>query len=183
MTIICHPENDPNIRYVLGKKGINNLLVICLNPSTATGVKHDGTTDNVEKIAAVNGYDGWVLFNLSPQRTPFPHLLDILPNEEYLSKNRDKLEAFILDPDWAIKNVWLAWGNNIMSKTYLKEQAHLILCSLRNHSLVFWHIKYTQKGHPYHPSKQSINRFIGPVKDIVLQEFDVVYYTKHLLIL
>ncbi len=178
--MICHPENDSNIRYILGRKGASNLLVICLNPSTATGLKHDGTTDNIDKIAALNGYDGWVLFNLSPQRTPYPHLLDVTPNKISLIENRKALNDVISNLSWEIKNVWFAWGNNISGKTYLREQALLMFDDLQKYKFDYWHIKNTQKGHPYHPSKQSINRFIGPVKDIVLQKFDITSYTKQL---
>lgn len=47
---ISLPENNPNFRYYLGKKGKNNLLVVALNPSTANVHKHDGTSDNIEKL-------------------------------------------------------------------------------------------------------------------------------------
>jgi hypothetical protein len=33
--LMCASDNDTNERFVLAKKGTNNLLVICLNPSTA----------------------------------------------------------------------------------------------------------------------------------------------------
>lgn len=178
--MICIPENNPTLRFILGRKGTNNLLVVCLNPSTATGDKHDGTTDNIDKIAKVNGYDGWVLFNLSPQRTPHPHLLDTVADELSLSKNREALNEVVQDIDWGIKNVWFAWGNNISGKTYLKEQASLILANLGKFNLNYWHIKNTRKGHPFHPSKQSVNRFIGPVEDIILKKFDLSSYSKEL---
>ena len=32
--LICHPENHPDLRYLLAKKGKNNLLVVGLNPAT-----------------------------------------------------------------------------------------------------------------------------------------------------
>jgi hypothetical protein len=172
--MICLPENDLRIRFVLGEKGKNTILVICLNPSTANSQKHDGTTDNIEKIALVNGYDGWVLFNLSPERTPHPKDLAMRPNKKELDQNRDTLEALVLNKEWGIKNVWLAWGNEILKRDYLKEQAGLILDRLAKHQLAYWHIKKTMKGHPFHPSKQSINRYIGPVGDIVLQPFNPV---------
>jgi hypothetical protein len=55
-----------------------------------------------------------------------------------------------------------------------------MLDRLVKHELNYLHIKTTQKGNPFHPSKQSINRFIGPVNEIVLQPFDVVACIKSL---
>ncbi|WP_417371482.1 DUF1643 domain-containing protein [Gelidibacter japonicus] len=178
--IICIPENDPKIRYILGRKGFNNLLVIALNPSTATAVKHDGTTDNIDKIAAVNGYDGWVLFNLSPQRTQYPHLLDVEPNDTCFAENRNLMEAVVMNEEWGISNIWLAWGNNIIERNYLKEQAYSMLDRLQKYDLKYWHIKNTLKGHPYHPAKQPINRYIGPVATIRLLPLEIKAYFRSL---
>lgn len=179
---ICIPENDENLRYVLGQLGKNNLLVICLNPSTATAEKHDGTTDNIEKIARVNGFDGWILFNLSPQRTPHPHKLDKDDNSPFFKKNLKYLEEYVNNPSMAIQNVWLAWGNNIHSAgfPYLKTQAIKMLKLLETAKLNYWCIKETSKKHPFHPSKQAVNSYVGKVETIKLLYFDKDAYLQSL---
>ena len=47
--------DDEKVRYVLGQLGQNNLLVIGVNPSTATPGKPDKTIKKVMKITADNG--------------------------------------------------------------------------------------------------------------------------------
>lgn len=179
---ICIPQNDENLRYVLGQHGKNNLLVICLNPSSATAEKHDGTTDNIEKIAHVNGYDGWILFNLSPQRTPHPHKLDKDDTSPFFEENLKHLREYVNNPAFGIQNVWLAWGNNIHSTQfpYLKTQAIKMLEHLSTTNLNYWCIKETTKKHPFHPSKQAVNSYVGKVETIKFTEFNVDEYLKRL---
>ncbi|MEH6745787.1 MAG: DUF1643 domain-containing protein [Maribacter arcticus] len=174
--LISHPENDPSYRYVLGNKGDNNILVIALNPSSANVNKHDGTSDNIEKIAKLNGYDGWALFNLSPERTPYPYMLSKKPNDKLFKENRKLLLELIKDENWKINDVWLAWGNNIGQFSYLKEQAIMIFNDLKDYSLNYHCIKITSKGHPYHPAKQSVNRYMGPLEKIKFIPFGIEFY-------
>ncbi|WOD44185.1 DUF1643 domain-containing protein [Hwangdonia lutea] len=176
------PEKDQDVRYLLGRKGLNNLLVICLNPSTADASKHDGTTSNVEKIATVNGFDGWVLLNITPQRTPYPCNLSIEEDKSLLTKNIDMLESIMLSNEFNFKSVLLAWGNNINSiqHPYLKKYAAIMLDLLKKYDLDYWCIKLTQENHPFHPAQQSINRYVGPVENIKLQTIDTNNYLKML---
>jgi hypothetical protein len=177
---ICFPENDSDVRYLLGKKGEKNILVLALNPSTATALKHDGTSDNIDKIALVNGYDGWILFNLSPQRSPKPASLSASQEPISTAKNRALIKEWLLKEEWAIENVWLAWGDNITQRPYLISEACFLLNSFQNCRLKFWHIQITKKGHPYHPAKQALNRYIGPVENITLKSMKITVYLRSL---
>lgn len=176
------PEIDPDKRFVLGKKGTKNLMVICLNPSTADAYKHDGTSNNLEKIAEANGYDGWALFNVSPERTAHPSELSPRENKDLLTKNSDLIEGFVLINEFKIEDVLVAWGNNIVSYLYpyLPKYAVFILERLQKYELNYLCIKLTDKGHPFHPVAQGINRYIGPVEEIVLQPFNTASYIKML---
>lgn len=174
---ICVPDSDPEKRFILAKKGINNLLAICLNPSTANEFEHDGTSRNIEKIAKINGFDGWVLFNLSPERTPKPELLKVKENK-LLDRNIQELTNLLDKNEFQIKDVLLAWGNNvgIGQFAYLKKSALRMFQVFNDMQLNYWCIKLTNKKHPFHPSLRSINRYIGKVEEIRLIPFEVEKY-------
>ena len=62
-------EDNNKVRYVLGYSGINPLICIGINPSTATPDKLDNTLRSVERIALNNGYDSFMMFNVYPIRS------------------------------------------------------------------------------------------------------------------
>ena len=59
--IICNPPDDINNRFLLGKKGSNEMLAIGLNPSSANEDNLDPTSRNIQAIAQYNGCDVWWL--------------------------------------------------------------------------------------------------------------------------
>lgn len=178
--LICIPEKGDH-RFMLGKKGVNNLLVIALNPNTASGNQHDSTTRNIEKIAKNNGFDGWVLFNLSPVREPKPHNLlddtDLRLQEENLSLFKELID----NNAWQIKNVWLAWGNGVILKNYLREMATEMLLYLRKKSVNYYCIKRTKQHHPYHSAQRVLNSFFKKDQKILLQDFPAQAYREFIL--
>src|SRR5690606_17601605 len=67
-------KNDENtLRYVLGEKGNKTIACIGVNPSTATPEKLDPTLKKVKTVAKHNGFDGWIMYNLYPQRATNPN--------------------------------------------------------------------------------------------------------------
>ena len=70
---ISYYIGDDEVRYVLGQPGNNNLLVIGVNPSTATPEEPDQTIKKVMEISKANGYGGWIMVNLYPQRSTNPN--------------------------------------------------------------------------------------------------------------
>ncbi len=113
------------VRYVLGKKTSNTIACIGINPSTASPNDLDNTLKSVKRIAAFNGYDGWVMYNLYPQRSTDPSLLDKEVNHHLRLKNSYAIKQSILE--LKIDTIWLAFGNLIESRTYLS------LCMLSIH--------------------------------------------------
>ena len=85
--IICSPINDRRKRFLYGRKGNSELLVIGLNPSTANESSMDPTSKNIESIASQNGFDGWWIINLYPGRYSKPKYLPKKPNKIYLKEN------------------------------------------------------------------------------------------------
>lgn len=137
-------------RYVLGIDGSNPLICIGVNPSTASPVKLDPTVRSVARRAVANGYDGWIMFNLSPQRATNPDDMDKTAENLPLDINLDWFES-ILDKH-PNSTVWLAWGNLIEKRKYLKECADkfLAIANKYNATLVVCG-PMSKNGNPHHP--------------------------------
>lgn len=79
-------KGDADNRFLLGQEGSNMLLVVGLNPSIADDNVADRTMVRVEKIAKFNNFDGFLMVNLYPQRTPIPDELDTEKNNQIFEK-------------------------------------------------------------------------------------------------
>ncbi len=67
-------KGDANtVRYLLKKEGKRILYVIGINPSTANQEKPDRTIRRVMGFAEDNGFDGFAMINLYPQRSTLPY--------------------------------------------------------------------------------------------------------------
>lgn len=119
--IFCFPKENDDKRFIIGKTGKRNLLCIGVNPNTANSDSLDQTSQNVERIAQNNGFDGWILINLYPKRTKKVSLLDIYADDELLWENINTIRTFLTTTKLDLKTVWLAWGNDIEQRDYLKE--------------------------------------------------------------
>ena len=122
---ICLPENDPDLRYLLAKKGKNNLLVVGLNPSTADAENLDPTSKNIDQVAEQNGYDGWLLVNLYPKRKSNPADLPLQEEKETFWYNLHLIKHLLDKDQFKIKDAWLAWGDGVdtLNRPYLKQAA------------------------------------------------------------
>ena len=58
------PDFYTEYRYILGTRGADPLICIGVNPSTAEPGNLDNTLKSVERIAAGNGYDSFIMFNV-----------------------------------------------------------------------------------------------------------------------
>ena len=58
------PHTYQNYRYVLGRVGKHPLVCIGINPSTAQPGALDPTLKSVERLAAANGFDSWIMFTV-----------------------------------------------------------------------------------------------------------------------
>ena len=70
------PDHYAEYRYLLGTRGENPLICIGINPSTAAPGDLDNTLKSVERIAAGNGYDSFLMFNVYAQRATRPEDMD-----------------------------------------------------------------------------------------------------------
>jgi hypothetical protein len=178
--IFSVPKKDEEKRFIIGKKGKKNLLVIALNPSTANIDNHDLTTRNIEKIAKLNGFDGWILFNLCPKRATHPSKLEINSQKNLMNKNLTFLNSILYFNEFKITNVWVAWGNNIdkKNKEYFRESAiHMFgIFEKYNCNYLAVGINKTGKGNPTHPSPQAINQIYKSNNQPKLSKFNLKEY-------
>ena len=150
-------DDSVNARYVLGQPGIKNLLVIGVNPSTATPEKPDLTIRKVIKISKDNGYDGWIMVNLYPQRSTDPK--GMVYNQQLVTENLEQIKSIC--EKYKIKDVWCAWGDLIDApdkKIFLHDSWNNIENWLRGFGATFYHYgTLTGKKNPRHPSRVGYN--------------------------
>ena len=170
-----HCEAEGNHRFALEQEGNHVLFVIGLNPSTADGEKPDQTMRRVISIAEANGYDGYVMLNLSSERATRPK--DMAPNldGEMHRKNMSAISRYAEKYPGA--DVLLAFGNNIERRNYLSVCFNDILETL-SHEKRHWLRVGGPKGitahyHPMHPLFAKIANGLEP--------FDAVGYCRMIL--
>ena len=140
---------DAEERYVLGQPGGKNLLIFGVNPSTASPGEEnlDPTMKRVVNIVKEQNYNGWIMMNLYPQRTPNPHKLK--KKETIMKNNIVVLENVI--KKFTIDSVWCAWGNMINNALFLNETLDEIYHTLSHKVRWYRYGELTKLGNPRHP--------------------------------
>ena len=155
-------------RYVLGRPGERNILVLGVNPSTAKPGDDDPTIRNVRRIAENKGFDGWIMMNLHPQRTPHPEEME---EKTVWSENNPMVIKAVMR-EFQVHAVWCAWGNMIdmPGKNFLYGALANIYDVLGEYVKWYSYGSLTKDGNPRHPLYMSLtNEF---------QEFDVREYLR-----
>lgn len=136
-------------RYVLGQPKERNILVLGVNPSTAKPGDDDPTIRNVRRIAENKGYDGWIMVNIHPQRTPYP---EKMKEKNVWSENNPKVIKAVIR-DFHIRAIWCAWGNMIdmSGKKFLYNSLARIYEVLGENALWYSYGNLTKDGNPRHP--------------------------------
>ena len=168
------PDFYTEYRYILGTRGRDPLICIGINPSTAAPDDLDNTLKSVSRIAAGNGYDSWIMFNVYAQRATDPDDMDRELNER-LHRENMRAFAYILG---GVKEplrpaVWAAWGTIIEKRPYLKDCV-LDMARIGRRYGAEWLCagKCSVKGHPHHPLYLK--------KDEKVKPFDVETYLETL---
>lgn len=170
--IECLPLNDSRKRFMLGVKGQASLLAVGLNPSIANENGLDPTSENIQAIAEKGNCDGWYLFNLYPERTSNPKNLPKKCNEELGERNIQFIEDFLRENN-NISKVLFCWGNDVDTRTYLRDYANRITELIQNHQIDTYCIGETKKRNPFHPSRQAVNIFLGGISNVKLLPYAV----------
>ena len=169
------PDFYTEYRYILGTRGLNPLICIGINPSTAEPGALDNTLKSVARIAAGNGFDSWIMFNVYAQRATRPDDMDRERNEHL---HRENMKAFAYILSRAAENgispaIWAAWGTIIEKRPYLPDCVREMV-RLGQQYGGHWLCagKCSAKGHPHHPLYLR--------KDEVTRAFDIEEYLKSL---
>lgn len=166
---IYESNKHDTARYLLGSSGKPTIIVVGLNPSTASNEKADTTVSKVRKAAANAGYDGFVMTNLYPLRSTDPHKLPARGDDQLLEENIKHIERIASthsDPTF-----WAAWGSDIILRPYLIHallEFNEMVQRLNGNWVQFG--KLTKKNHPRHPSRLTYAW--------EFQEFDIGKYKK-----
>ena len=142
-------HDEPLTRYSLGVEGENPLICFGVNPSTAKPGNLDPTVASVARFAFEQGYDGWIMFNLYPQRATNPDKMHKHFQKKIHDKNMEVIEALTRDVG---ADVWCAWGTLIEKRGYLSRCMQEIYEVLDgNGCSYFTRGRISKAGHPHHP--------------------------------
>ena len=159
------PHTYQNYRYVLGRVGKHPLVCIGINPSTAQPGALDPTLKSVERLAAANGFDSWIMFNVYPQRATDPNDMDKTPDRTLCDENLRWLQAVLAQTE---PTMWAAWGTLIEKRDYLPGLMREMVALTREREIPWVFGKRSKKGHPHHPLYLR--------KDSTPEPFDVENY-------
>ena len=166
------PDFYTEYRYILGTKGDWPLICIGINPSTAAPDDLDNTLKSVSRIAAHNGYDSWIMFNVYAERATDPDDMDRELNETLHRENMRAFAYILSHVDPARRPaVWAAWGTIIEKRGYLRD-CLLDMVRIGREYGAEWLCagKCSVKGHPHHPLYLR--------KDETVRPFDVDRYLE-----
>lgn len=169
------PDFYTEYRYILGTRGDRPLICVGINPSTAEPGSLDNTLKSVERIAAGNGFDSWIMFNVYAQRATRPDDMDESLNPRLHRENMRAFE-YILARSAACGRapaIWAAWGTIIEKRPYLSQCLRDMAGLAGGYGAVWLRVgRLSAKGHPHHPLYLK--------KDEKTLDFDMEEYLKSL---
>ena len=160
------PDTYGEYRYILGTRGARPLICVGINPSTAAPDALDPTLQSAQRIALANGYDSFLMFNVSPQRATDPNDMDAQPDPALAEENLVWLEAMLAQTRPVM---WAAWGTLIEKRPYLPGMMRRMVAITQRYDIPWVTFgKRSKAGHPHHPLYLR--------KDETPQPFDVQAY-------
>jgi len=142
-------HDEPITRYSLGVAGNNPLICVGVNPSTAKPGDLDPTVASVARFAEANDYNGWLMFNLYPQRATNPDKMHKHFQKKIHQKNMDVIGDLMNNLS---ADVWCAWGTLIEKRLYLSRCLRdLYRVMSASECRYFRRGRISKAGHPHHP--------------------------------
>lgn len=154
-------NRNNSARYILGENGKKPLVCIGINPSTAKPNNLDRTLATVKRISELNGYEGWLMLNVYPQRSTDPDRLHDVLDKRLHSYNLNHISEYLSQHHSG--DVWAAWGTLITKRPYLISALRDIVERLDESHVRWVKIgKLSKAGHPHHPLYLSHQSKIEP---------------------
>ena len=166
------PDFYTEYRYILGTRGRDPLICIGVNPSTAEPGNLDNTLKSVARIAAGNGFDSWIMFNVYAQRATRPDDMDRVRSEALHRENMRAFEYVLSQVGEGLRPaIWAAWGAVIEKRAYLPDCVR-DMAEIGQQYGARWLCagQRSVKGHPHHPLYLRKDEKVWP--------FDVEEYLK-----
>jgi hypothetical protein len=154
MIKVYETNSDNTARFALGDYETTPLVIFGVNCSTATDEKLDTTVTKVKRFSEIKGFDGWLMFNLYPQRATKPEDMHLSMRIEWHQKNLAVIEKYLSQ----IKKstIWAAWGQTIEAREYLQNCLADIVRTAAKFEPRWVHAgELTKSGHPRHPSRMA----------------------------
>ena len=166
------PDFYTEYRYLLGTRGKDPLICIGVNPSTAEPGNLDNTLKSVSRIAAANGYDSWLMFNVYAQRATRPDDMDRVRSDSLHRENMRAFEYVLSHVGEGVRPaIWAAWGAVIEKRPYLPDCVRdMVELGQRYGAQWLCAGPCSVKGHPHHPLYLR--------KDEQVRPFDVEAYLQ-----
>jgi hypothetical protein len=125
--------NDINYRFLLGKSGINPLVVMAMNPSVATKDKWDQTVLKAFGLGSILGYDGCIIMNLLPCRASNSSNIPEVIDQSLLTRNINEISSQISSLNITTVHILACWGE-ISSTDLMKRRSLNEICIRLNNS-------------------------------------------------
>lgn len=146
------PSKYSPYRFALGKNSDNPLVAICMNPSAAEEIKCDKTCTRIINISKTLQKNGWMVFNLYPERATNKHNMDSF-NQDISDKNIKIIKDYLLKNN--IKEVWGAWGKDDGVEALIKGREQLLSMLSNIDVKVYYYGTLTKCGNPRHPTQRQ----------------------------
>lgn len=146
--------DEDHVRYALIQRGKNTLYVLGLNPSTATDNKPDPTLRKIMGYAERNGFDGFVILNLYPERATQPNTLPSHPNKKYYDENLRIINELLSNGSQSPK-ILACFGDFVQQRSYLIQSWKDIVSIAAKHNAEWFCIGTNKSGMPKHPVRAA----------------------------
>ncbi len=146
------PSKYCSYRFVLGRKGKNPLIVICMNPSAAQEGLSDRTINRIIKVSQELGMDGWMVFNIYPERATDANRMDAF-KQELSNENIKEMRKYLVENE--INEVWGAWGDDKNLEALIKGKQQIKSMLSEIGVRVYYFGTLTKSGNPRHPLQRQ----------------------------
>ncbi len=149
-----YPDNyTPNIylgddceRYALGNDGKNVLFCISINPSVACDKYSDPTMNALVNISRKKGFDGCIMINPAPYRTPKPAELPATPDKCLKENIKIIRDLFSKHPSSTVLCAWGDFRKN--GPKWFRKSLEVIMELAAQYGMKLVYIRKTRQGEP-----------------------------------